>query len=177
MFYIIYKTTNVVNGKYYIGKHQTDCLDDGYLGSGVLLKKAIKKYGKQNFQREILFFCEDENELNDKEKQLVNYSCENSYNLVNGGIGGSKGVIHGPHTQQRKEKIAATLKGHSVSEETKLKMSLAKKGKPSPNKGHSVSEDSRKKMSSAAKNRIRQPHSAETKQKIGNALRGKKRKW
>lgn len=56
----IYITTNIVNGKKYIGKH-TGYVDDNYLGSGSLLKKAISKYGKQNFRREIIVICDDNN--------------------------------------------------------------------------------------------------------------------
>ena len=54
MHFTIYKTTNKANGKYYIGQHQTEDLEDGYLGSGKHLKAAIKKYGK-SFVKEILF--------------------------------------------------------------------------------------------------------------------------
>lgn len=53
MVYLVYKTTNTINGKYYIGIHkQKDALFDGYYGSGVLLHSAIKKYGVSNFIRE-----------------------------------------------------------------------------------------------------------------------------
>lgn len=87
MYYTIYKTTNLLNNKFYIGKHQTTDLEDNYLGSGKLLKRAIKKYGIDNFQKEILFIFDNEEEMDRKEKELVVLS-ENSYNLCEGGKGG-----------------------------------------------------------------------------------------
>lgn len=87
MHYIVYKITNIINGKFYIGKHQTKDLNDGYLGSGTLIRKAIKKYGKENFEKEILFVFDNEAEMNAKEKELVIIS-EMSYNLCEGGKGG-----------------------------------------------------------------------------------------
>ena len=87
MHYIIYKTINLINGKYYIGKHKTKNLNDGYLGSGKLLKRAIRKYGKRNFVKEILLECSSEEEMNQKEKELVILSGE-TYNLCEGGFGG-----------------------------------------------------------------------------------------
>ena len=71
MKYIIYKTTNLKNNKIYIGKHQTENINDTYLGSGIALEKAIKRYSKQNFKKEILFVFNTETEMNEKEKELV----------------------------------------------------------------------------------------------------------
>ncbi len=87
MHYLIYKTTNIVNGKYYIGKHKTDNLNDGYLGSGKLLKRAIKKYGIENFVKEILLECFSEEEMNLAERIMVVPDSTN-YNLCEGGKGG-----------------------------------------------------------------------------------------
>lgn len=87
MFYTIYKITNLINGKYYIGKHQTKRLDDGYMGSGKVLKHAIKKYGIENFKKEILHIFDNEQEMNAKEKELVVVN-EQTYNLNEGGKGG-----------------------------------------------------------------------------------------
>lgn len=90
-YHTIYKTTNTVNGKIYIGKHQTQNLEDGYLGSGKLLRQAIDKYGVENFRKEILFVFDNEADMNDKEAELVTEEFvlqESNYNLCVGGRGG-----------------------------------------------------------------------------------------
>lgn len=87
MYYTIYKITNLNNGKTYIGKHKTNNLDDGYMGSGKLIRRAVKKHGLENFKKEILFIFDNEDEMNAKEKELVIVS-EETYNLCPGGEGG-----------------------------------------------------------------------------------------
>ena len=70
MYGYIYLTINLINGKKYIGKHYGE-LDDSYLGSGTILQKAINKYGKQNFKKEILYISKDEEENCIKEKEFI----------------------------------------------------------------------------------------------------------
>jgi len=69
-FFILYKTTNLLNGKTYVGIHKTNDLEDGYLGSGIALLVAIRKYGKFNFKREILEYCESYDILLELEKKI-----------------------------------------------------------------------------------------------------------
>jgi hypothetical protein len=91
MFYTIYKITNLIDGKIYIGKHQTKDLDDGYMGSGKQLKRAQNKHGIENFKKEILFQFDNEADMNAKEVELVTEEfClrEDTYNLCPGGKGG-----------------------------------------------------------------------------------------
>lgn len=88
--FIVYETTCLVNGIKYIGVHNRD--DDGYLGSGNLIKKAIKKYGKKLFKREILFKFPTAEAAYEKENELITEDVVNSpnyYNLVVGGLGSS----------------------------------------------------------------------------------------
>ena len=68
-YYLIYQITNLVNNKIYIGKHMTDDLNDGYMGSGSLIKRAENKYGSDKFEKEILFECSSEEEMNKKEAE------------------------------------------------------------------------------------------------------------
>ena len=128
----IYLITNNINGKIYIGKHSTDKLNDGYMGSGKLIKKAIQKYGLENFNKEYLAFCDNEEKLNWLERFYIKkYNAkECGYNLTDGGEG-----ILNPKSEIR-EKLSNAHKGEKNpnfgkprSEETKRKISAAKKGK------------------------------------------------
>ncbi|MEK5231859.1 hypothetical protein MHB42_08790 [Lysinibacillus sp. FSL K6-0232] len=90
----IYVTTNKLNGKKYIGKCIYDRVNnwENYLGSGVYLKRAIKKYGKENFEREIICNAYSEEELNQLEEFYLNYfdvvNSTEYYNIKLTSIGG-----------------------------------------------------------------------------------------
>lgn len=87
--YTVYKITNKINGKFYIGVHKTDNPYDNYMGSGVAIKKAIAKYGKSSFDKEILLITESKDEAYNTERELtINYESTDSYNMRQGGVGG-----------------------------------------------------------------------------------------
>lgn len=91
MLYTIYQVTHLESGKVYIGKHQTLNLEDGYLGSGQLIRRAVKKHGRKAFDKKILHVYETEADMNAKEAELVTEEfClrESTYNLCPGGQGG-----------------------------------------------------------------------------------------
>jgi hypothetical protein len=101
-YHYIYKTTCTVTGKYYIGMHSTDDLDDGYVGSGKRLGYSIRKYGKENHKCEIIEHLPDRESLRKRESELV---CEDKLtdplcmNLKLGGDGGFDHILH--HEDQR----------------------------------------------------------------------------
>jgi len=126
MHYIIYRVTNTVNGKIYIGKHQTAEINDTYMGSGKILKAAIKKYGLAAFAKEILHVFDSEIEMNTMEKELVTEDfCvrPDTYNLCVGGKGGfsyinkiNPNLRSVGHTREMYERVSNALKGRSPSE-------------------------------------------------------------
>jgi len=90
MFFTVYKTTNLINGKIYVGLHVTDNLEDDYLGSGSQLKLAVKKYGKENFKREYIKICNSPEEMYELEAEIVNEDFvkrTDTYNMKTGGTG------------------------------------------------------------------------------------------
>jgi len=121
---VIYLTTNLINNKKYIGKDINN--NPKYLGSGSVLKKAIKKYGKENFKKEILEYCNNKEELWQREEYWLNfYDVESNplfYNRTNKAYGNSG------QTQKGKIKISNARKGWIPSDETKKLMSENRKG-------------------------------------------------
>jgi len=96
--YYIYKTTNIINGKFYIGLHKSECIEkDNYLGSGKSLISAIKKHGRENFKREILYVFNTLEEASDMEAEIVNETFvknRETYNMKTGGINGWLIQVH-----------------------------------------------------------------------------------
>lgn len=137
MFHFIYKTTNTITKKIYIGAHSTENINDGYLGSGKQLKDAIKKYGIDNFTREILEFFDSREKAFEREAEVVTEDFikkTNTYNMCPGGLGCST------KTEQFKLQVSKKLKGRILTEEHKKKISQAQMGeknhrygKPNPN--------------------------------------------
>ena len=90
MFYTVYKVTNLINGKIYVGLHVTKNLDDDYLGSGKQIQAAVKKYGRENFKREYIKICETPEEMYNLEAEIVNEDFvknPTTYNMKTGGTG------------------------------------------------------------------------------------------
>ncbi len=117
MIYTVYRTTNLVNGKFYIGVHKTEDPHDKYLGSGKYLKNAVAKYGNENFKKEILFTYLDATAAFEKEEELVEAFRNDSLcmNLRQGGTGGfdyinRNGLTTG-RTVEGKEKIRRSKLG------------------------------------------------------------------
>lgn len=117
MYYFVYETTNLINGKKYRGAHSTENICDGYLGSGIALHRAIKKYGKDNFSRSILEFYDSLDDLYAGERAYVDNIWvlnEFSYNLCIGGGKSGAGV-------------ESKLYGNKLSKETRNKIGIANK--------------------------------------------------
>lgn len=91
VYHIFYRTTNEINGKFYYGVHSTNKLDDGYIGSGKLLTRAVKKYGKENFKREILAIFNTKEQAFLIEKTVVTKVLVDDKDCYNVKIGGQSG--------------------------------------------------------------------------------------
>ena len=201
-FNFVYVTTNLKNDNQYIGDHSTNNLNDGYLGSGRIFLKAIKKYGSNCFKRDILKQFETKKEAFDAQEKYINeYNTliPNGYNISPKGGNNVKGC-HSEETKRKmsinisegkkgkklseehKRKISEGLKGKKHSEKTKKKLSIAHKGKKLSEehknkiskklKGIKRSEETKIKISIALKGRI---VTLETREKLRNILKGMKR--
>jgi len=183
IYHYLYKITNQINLKEYVGVHSTKYLKDGYKGSGTGLKSAYNKYGIENFTKEIIKFYQSREELLKAEAEIVNtewVQSSTNYNQIIGGQGG----FTGKHTEEAKFKISLNNAYRNIGEEHHQ---YGKRGKETIRYGSRHSEESKDKMSESAKGRkhseetkdkirlvrIGCKHSEETKKKIGEANKGR----
>jgi group I intron endonuclease len=183
MYYTLYKTTNLINSKFYIGIHSTENLCDTYIGSGILLRKAIKKYGRPNFKKEILCCVDDIESLIELEEFVVDVDLvarSDTYNLIVGGIGYEKGRAVTEKERARLKAIRVGQRpalGMTHSDESKRKISEASLGNKH-NLGKSLSEETKRKISVSLMGNTRSlgtTQTEETRRKISISLVGNTR--
>lgn len=128
--YTLYRTTNVNNGKIYVGIHKTENPHDDYLGSGKLLKLAIRKYGRESFTKEILAEYSTLENAREAERAMVDsdfVSSTENYNLaVGGGLGGKdlNGLTFAgnKHSPAARKKISLSARSRTHTPETRKKL-------------------------------------------------------
>lgn len=179
--YTIYQITNIIDGKIYIGKHETFDINDSYMGSGKILKSAQSKHGLENFKKEILHIFDTEEEMNAKEAELVTEDfClrEDTYNICPGGKGGwgyinsnglcdtSKGGKNSlifTDNARWKQLCSANAKTHNE------KMKLKKKGIYSSSFNHATCGMENKKHTNETKSKMSRSHTGLNNSQYGSA--------
>mgnify|MGYP001220285271 CR=1 FL=1 len=131
-YYTIYKTTCQPTGKIYIGQHTTSKIDDRYIGSGKIIKNAIKKYGRHNFTKDILEVCDTLEIQNIREEYWIQLfdsrNPEIGYNIDTGGYLGPrsdlarKNISNANKSADKRNKISVTLMNHVVKDITRDKI-------------------------------------------------------
>jgi group I intron endonuclease len=166
----IYKTTNLINGRLYIGQRKGTFTPE-YLGSGKIIKIAIKQYGKNNFRLEVLAFATTYQMLNGLEMKYIYeyrqiFGDRFLYNITDGG-GGSSGRIFSEESKKKMRLSWIGRKPKILSDDHKKKIGLSQFGKK-------LSEEHRKNLSLGMKGKKHKPMSEETKNKLRLANIGKK---
>lgn len=118
-YFYLYQITNNVNGKIYVGVHKTKKLDDGYMGSGKVIKRAIAKYGRNNFTKIIMETFDFSKEMYAREKQVVTeefLARDDVYNLRRGGFGGFDYINLTATREQKQNGGKAAVKKRKLNE-------------------------------------------------------------
>jgi hypothetical protein len=122
-YHIIYKTTCLITKRFYIGMHSTDNLEDGYIGSGKLLWRSVKKHGKENHVTEILETLPDRSSLREREKHVVNEEFIKDEMCMNLMVGGEGGFISKEHYNKMKSLSKEYMKNVWTDEEYRKRAS------------------------------------------------------
>lgn len=145
--YTVYKITNKINEKTYIGVHKTNDPYDSYMGSGVAIRNAIKKHGINNFVKDILFITEDKDEAYCKEAELTeDFNSNCNYNMKRGGVGGFtiENARKGHSARSRKGGLKVLELKIGIFSTEKLSENGRKGGQK--NKGKTLSEEHKLKI-------------------------------
>lgn len=165
MQWMLYRTTCLVTGKIYYGVHGTNNIDDGYLGSGKFLLLAIKKYGKENFVRQIVHIFEERDIAYALEKEVVDQKFILRRDVYNCNFGGKGGGF--PMTKEARRRASRKTRNTFAKkmedvEFRKLtrqnfieRMARGKEGKPLYWKGKKHKLSTRRKQSRVAKIRAK----------------------
>lgn len=173
MYGYIYETTNLTNGKKYIGQHHSNSFDNSYYGSGHYILDDLKAFGKANFKVKLLEECYNQEDLNKKEKYYIkklrdNYPLDLIYNIADGG---QTGWIYGSrHSEITKERIG--LASRNRSKESNKKISKSRKGIEPWNKGK-TGVYTPKQIEKMKKSATGRKLSQETKDKISKSSKGR----
>lgn len=177
MFYVVYMITNLVNDKIYIGVHKTSDLDDGYMGSGKLIKRSIEKYGREHFIKEYIEIFDNSEDMFNMESQIVNeefVSRDDTYNLKEGGFGGFDYINNNIELRIKKNKKAResaneVLEKKYGSDWRKILSKLAHKNKNKESYKKMVQTSIARHGKNVYNTRQGTTQSEETKKKIGEA--------
>lgn len=170
-FHFIYKTTNMLNEEFYVGMHSTDDLNDGYLGSGIRLRRSVDSYGRENFKFQILEFLEDRECLARREKEIITSELLRNPLCLNIANGGEGGWCNSPNSLAILRDPAVRARAGKASKETKRMRML----------DETYSSNYKRKLSDAAQRHIKEHghnwagkcHSEETKKKMSESHVGK----
>ena len=198
----IYKVTNLIDGRIYIGQHKSEVFDESYKGSGTYIKRAISKHGWDNFKVEMLCPCFSIEELNEEEIFAIDYFNARDksigYNLTAGGLGhlnyspteetriklskrskGNQNFLGHTHSDEWRHNMSVILSGREFSDETRNKMSKSAKSRGAPIKAIEASAIARrgKSLSDEVKSKISlantgKVRSEETRKKISESKIG-----
>ena len=111
VWHLLYRTECLITGKFYIGVHSTANIDDGYLGSGVILKSSLRKHGRSRHKRTILRICESREQVLDFEVQEVSMHLDDPLcmNIARGGLAGNFGVKFSAEHKAKKQSLLHAL--------------------------------------------------------------------
>ena len=168
-YYIVYETTNLINNKKYRGAHVCEDLDDGYLGSGYNIRIALRKYGRQNFERHILFMAFDYAGMWYAESVLVDTEWVSRVDTYNISLGGRGSKVYGRKmSDTTKAKLAAAMAPYYADPKYREKLSQSQKNKAPPTdqaranmskagKGKQKSQEARKNISAGMQKYLQCP--------------------